>query len=263
MSYEYVVNISSLCKKLADLEPNTSTVSRSFYAALDSLDVATPFYNASKKDCVELAMHKSALQIISTVLSEKAAVASDRAGWSHYYFGNILERLCRQLTHRINDKADKIIRESENDFYKAFLFRKGMYSSIKTIDHLALNAEGKELLDEVVAVCSISALRKLNKRKKLPKSVKSVIYQRLGPVECLDDMINDKYANNRELGYRYAPYGYPLLEEKVLTEIARGPTMYLIEKLKAEVLPMLLANRNVLKNTWVAKKIEERLNAGE
>lgn len=262
MSYDFVMGINPLCKNLANLEPK-DVGSKSFYAAANSIDTTTVFCGASKKDCVELAMHKSALQMISTVLSERIAVVSDRAGWGRYYFGNILDRLCRDLTSRINDKADKIIRESENDFYKAFLFRKGMYSSTKTIDHLALNAEGKELLDEVVAVCSISALRKLNKRKKLPKSVKSVIYQRLGPVECLDDMINDKYANNRELGYRYAPYGYPLLEEKVLTEIARGPTMALIEKLKVEVLPMLLANRNVLKNTWVAKKIEERLNAGE
>lgn len=262
MSYDLVVSINPLCKKLANLEPK-NVDSKSFYAIVDSIDIATAFCSASKKDCIELAMHDSALQMISTVLSERIAVIPNRQGFGRYYFQNLLEKLCRQLTHRVNDKADSIIRNSENEFYKAFLFRKGMYSSVKTIDYLALNAESGDLLDEVAAVCSISALRKLNKRKKLPKSVKTIIYQRLGPVECLDDMINDKYANNRELGYRWAPYGYPLLEEKVLTEIARGPTMVLIEKLKVEVLPMLLANRNVLKSNWIAKKIEERLNAGE
>ena len=51
MSYEYVVNINSLCKKLADLEPK-DVGSKSFYAAANSIDTTTVFCGASKKDCV-------------------------------------------------------------------------------------------------------------------------------------------------------------------------------------------------------------------
>lgn len=246
---------NSLTRKLQNLN---LTPSDSYWDAIRELNLKVVTSNASKKDCMEIALDQNALYDISLSIATQIATAY-RAQW---VVRTISDEICEGLVLALLDSTDKLLKNSKNSPVKQYIFNNGLYSDIKLINHLALNSNG-ELQAMAAGVCSTSTLRKLNKRNNLSRQVRSAIYQRLGPVECLDQMIDDKYANNRTEGYRWAPYGYAKLEEKAITEISRGPTTMLIKKLKKEVLPLLLANRNVLKNQWVAKQIQQRMDAGE
>ena len=106
--------------------------------------------------------------------------------------------------------------------------------------------------------CSIDALRKLKGHK--CKKVRKIYYNRLGPVECLDEMLDDKIADIRYEGLARAPYYYDKLKG-FTKEIARGPFTLLLEKIPLDYLPMLVANRNV-KSNWISRQFERRINAG-
>ena len=112
------------------------------------------------------------------------------------------------------------------------ILSEGYYSDVKLIDHVAKRSSG-DLLLFCAQICSTRTLKKI--KDKNNKSLMKIYYGRLGPVECLDDMIDDKYAKNRTLGYQYAPFGYEKLNEKT-SEIARGPTYFLIKKISKESL---------------------------
>lgn len=229
-----------------------------YWDAIRELNLKGIISNASKKDCMEIALDQNALGDISLFIAKKIATGYQ----VQWVARTISDEICAGLVLALVDSADKLLKNSKNSLVRIYIFNNGLYSDVKLINYLALNSNG-ELQTLAASACSISTLRKLNKRNNLSKQVRSVIYQRLGPVECLDQMIDDKYANNRTEGYRWAPYGYAKLEGKALTEIAKGPTTMLIKKLKREVLPLLLANRNVLKNQWVAKQLQQRMDAGE
>ena len=229
-----------------------------YWEAIRELNLKGIVSNASKKDCMEIALDQSAIYDVSLSIASRIAGIRN----AQWVSKSISSDICEGLVLVLKDSTDDLLKNSKNSLIRQHIFNNGLYSDIKVIDRLALNSNG-ELQTLAAGVCSISALRKLNRRENLSKQVRSVIYQRLGPVECLDQMIDDKYANNRTEGYRWAPYGYAKLEEKAITEIARGPTTMLIKKLKQEVLPLLLANRNVLKNQWVAEQIQRRMDAGE
>lgn len=247
--------VNSLTRKLQRL--NIQENNR-YWDAIRELNLKGIVSNASKKDCMEIALDQNAIYDVSLSIASRIT-GSRNAQWAAR---SVSSEVCEGLILALIDSTDKLLKSSKNSLVKEYIFNNGLYSDIKIIDYLVLNSDG-DLQALAASVCSISTLRKLNKREDISNKVRNTIYQRLGPVECLDQMIDDKYANNRTEGYRWAPYGYAKLEEKALTEIARGPTSMLIKKLKLEVLPLLLANRNVLKNQWVARQIQQRMDAGE
>ena len=153
--------------------------------------------------------------------------------------------------------GDKILRESEIDFVKTLVIDKGIYTDISIIDEVATSGSGDS---QVTAInyCSIKALRKLKGHKN--KKIRKIYYNRLGPVECLDEMLDDKIADIRYEGLARAPYYYGKLKG-FTKEIARGPFTLLLEKIPLDYLPMLVANRNV-KSNWISRQFERRINAG-
>ena len=156
---------------------------------------------------------------------------------------------------RYSHKADDLLKGASPSMVKELLIEKGLYSDVSLIDDVASSCDGDV---QVIAAqyCSVSTLRTLIESKN--EKVRKIVFQRLGPVECLDLMLKDKRASIREEGVRLAPVGYGKLNS-MTKEIARGPFSQLISKISSEYLPMLLANRN-LKNTWISKRLEERLS---
>ena len=138
------------------------------------------------------------------------------------------------------------------------ILRSGYYSDISVLDDAALYLEG-DPQRFAVEFCSVSALRKLTTVK--DSKVRRIVYQRLGPVECLDEMITDKIKDIRYDGVSRAPLGYPKLDS-MIKEIARDVFNVLVHKIDIGTLPMLLANRNI-KNNWIASRVESRLNSGK
>lgn len=174
-------------------------------------------------------------------------------GW---YANSVKNSLEEDLILRVLDKSDDILKKSESNSIRMKIISEGYYSDIKLIDYVAKKADG-ELLTYCAQICSIRTLKKIKDPGN--KSLMKIYYNRLGPVECLDDMIDDKYADNRTEGYRYAPFAYPKLNEK-LGEIARGPSYYLIKKISKEYLPLLLGNRNIGKGSWIGRALQERMD---
>lgn len=248
---------NTLVKNLKSLKINDNA---RYWEALRDLPISQTITSASKEQVMSLAMSYDEVYSVAEHLATKSA--NTPRGYSTYYISNIVHKINSAVMLALPSKGDYLLKNSDNMNLKCYIFDSGLYSSVKMIDYLAENCEG-DIQIKAASVCSVSQLRKLNKRKKLDKAVRRIIYDRLGPVECLDQMIDDKYAANRESGYNWAPYGYKKLEEKAMTEIARGPTSILIRKLSVEFMPLMLANRNVLKNKWIASMIEQRMNSGE
>jgi hypothetical protein len=256
---------NSVTKKFENIKI-LDAANKNWWQMTSSVPYASVLADCSDKACLELALSKTGINDVAESLSNRLSVLSGQQGNERnfgYIFRSVRTSIEDALQVRLVEKADKIIKDSKNDEFRARLFNRGLYSSLSTIDAVALSAECHYLMAEAARLCSITTLRKLKKRKELPKDVALIVFDRLGPAECLDDMINDKYANNRQRAYRVAPFGYKPLEERVFKEIAQGPTYELIMKLRKEVLPMLLGNRNLKKNKWLSNAIEQRLNGGE
>tara|TARA_B100001094_G_C18180626_1_gene800706 strand:+ start:2426 stop:3187 length:762 start_codon:yes stop_codon:yes gene_type:complete len=247
----------SLTTKLKNL--NVSTNTHSYWEAFRKVPITSTIASCPKKEIVDFATSYNDVYSIALHLAKKAG--GPGSSYRAYYVQSIVSTINDAIMRSIPEEGDFILKKSDNMSLKCHIFDNGLYSSVKMIDFLADKAEGS-LQVSAARACSIRMLRKLNKRKTLDNTVRKIVYERLGPVECLDQMIDDKYAANRETGYAWAPYGYSKLEEKAMTEIARGPTSFLIRKLKIEFIPLMLANRNVLKNKWIANMVEQRMNRG-
>lgn len=156
---------------------------------------------------------------------------------------------------KYNHKSDRILKESPIYRARELVLSRGLYSDVSVLDYVARNDEG-EVQFIAAQFCSIEALRDIVNAKST--KVRKTVFQRLGPVECLDLMLSDKIADIRQDGVRMAPVGYERLND-MTKEIARGPFSELVGKISSEYLPMLLANRN-LKNKWVSKMLEGRLS---
>ena len=180
--------------------------------------------------------------------------------WEELIEGNRLpywtiSKLADSIIRLYKDEADDILKNSNNDSFKALVVQKGFYSDVSILNFMAKNSSGEAKL-LAVQYCSVETLRELKNDKS--SKVRKVVFQRLGPVECLDDMLSDKIADIRGEGVRMAPYSYPKLNE-MTKEIARLPFSGLVEKISSEYLPMLLANRN-LQNKWISNKLKQRLD---
>lgn len=176
-----------------------------------------------------------------------------RSWWARSFFSRVRgEMILKNLSN-----ADLILKKSTCNDARLKILSEGYYSDVKLIDYVAKRSSG-DLLLFCAKICSTRTLKKIKDARN--KELMSIVYERLGPVECLDDMIDDKYAKNRRLGYQYAPFGYEKLNEKT-SEIARGPTYFLIKKISKEYLPMLLANRNLEQGSWVSKAMQERMDS--
>ena len=188
-------------------------------------------------------------ELSSKLLSEKQI---DR-GW---YASSLKNSLEEELILKILSRSDEVLKKSKSNSIRMKIISEGYYSDINLIDYVAKRSDG-DLLSYCAQICSIRTLKKIKDPKN--KSLMKIYYNRLGPVDCLDDMIDDKYADNRAEGYKYAPFGYPKLNEK-LGEIARGPSYYLIKKISKEYLPLLLGNRNISKGSWINRALQERMD---
>jgi hypothetical protein len=176
-------------------------------------------------------------------------------------FGNYNEwnrrRVVEGLVRSVADDADDILSKTTSDEVRLFILNSGLYKDISVIDALAI--DGSEGVREFCSShCSLSVLRQMKGSKS--KSIRRNYYSRLGAVECLDEMLDDKLAEFRQEGIGIAPFGYHKLNA-MTKEIARGPFMALVRKISPEYLPMLLANRNI-KNSWVARAMQDRLDGG-
>jgi len=138
------------------------------------------------------------------------------------------------------------------------LLRSSSYEDISILNDVALNLNGPAQLF-AAQYCTIDTLRQLRRSK--DAKIREVVFSRLGTVECLDEMLDDKTKDIRVQAVHLAPMGYSRLS-KMTKEISGAVFSVLIDKINISSIPMLLGNRN-MKNKWIAKRLQARLDSGE
>lgn len=145
---------------------------------------------------------------------------------------------------------------SEDKQVVRIAFEMGYYGSVSDLDKLA-KSSSEDIRAIAAKYCSIETLRGMTGDKSA--KIRRIVFERLGPAECVDLMLKDPKADIRSDGVRFAPFGYEKLAE-MTGEIAFYPFYNLIQKISAEYLPMVLANRNVKGNTSIAHILSERMS---
>jgi len=153
------------------------------------------------------------------------------------------------------DMADSIIKNTVHSSLKLHMIAMGYYSDIAIIDKLCSDPSA-EVRQWASYHCSMDALKSMinDSNAKVRRSV----FNRLGPVEYLDEMLNDKDAQIREAGARFAPMNYHGFS-KMCNELSKRVFPWVVSKIKRDKLPMLLGNRN-MNNIRSKNALSERMN---
>ena len=204
--------------------------------------------NIKRKDFESLSLNQEIYDL--AFYSSSSSTRWNRGRWT-------AERVMEYLLPAFSEFGDNIIKNSEIDAIKCIAIKNGIYQDISILDEVAKNGSHNSQV-MAASFCSIEALRTLKNHKS--SKIRKIYYNRLGPVECLDEMLDDKIADIRYEGIARAPYFYDKLKQ-MTKEIARGPFSLLLEKIPLDYLPMLVANRNV-KNSWISRRFEKRISSG-
>jgi len=166
----------------------------------------------------------------------------------------------RDLTHifcsKYSELGSLILKNSNDPEIRMQVIRQALYSSISDIDEIAIRGTSEERAF-VADICSFAMLNLLKADSNF--HVRKAAMKRLGPVECLDDMLSDKMSQIRMLGARAAPHGYKGLEAAIQKELAKGVFSIMVRKVSPDILPLILANRNI-KSKWISEIVEERMS---
>ena len=183
------------------------------------------------------------------VRSVFAAGAGHRYSWINT---EVISYYC--MEHK--EIGKKILEDpSDGDLVNGYI-RSLAFNPLRDYNKL-INSGSADIRSVAAQFCSFDQLVSL--KNDASKKVRKIVYSRLGPVGHIDDMLSDRSADIRASGVVLAPFGYKGLSSMV-TEIARSVFAELILKIAREDLPLLLTNRN-LKDNWVLKKFEQRMNA--
>ena len=151
--------------------------------------------------------------------------------------------------------ANEVFEISPFDEFKIYLIESGYVKDLNIFNQLAKSKSLKARLFSV-KYCDFKTLNKLAKDK--DKRVRLKVYDRLGPVESLDRMLNDKAWEVRLKGVRSAPFGYSKLSD-MINELSKQVFLELVKKIEIDSIPMLLGNRNI-KHKEVRVILQERLD---
>lgn len=171
-----------------------------------------------------------------------------------YYFRWADDMILRNAIGRYSEFVPVILEHSgDNRLVEAFV-ASSAFNPLEHFDEL-ISSPNHNIRHRAALYCDVKTLISLKDDRS--KKVRKVVYQRLGPVGHLDDMLTDKAAEIRYLGVTMAPVGYAKLSD-MTGEIARQVFTELIQKIDQKDLPMLLANRN-LKNSYIESIFEARM----
>lgn len=136
----------------------------------------------------------------------------------------------------------------------------GYYHDLNEIDALAESLEDfdSKLKLFIVSRCSLEVLKKL--RKDPEDKVRIEAYKRLGVVEYLDEMLDDKSMKVRLLAAEVAPMFYPKFKEMAAKEISGPVFLEIAKKIDVKSIPYMLGNRNLNSNARFSGPIKKILD---
>ncbi len=223
-------------------------------SVLDKLeDIKEYRWGDSSEKIIGLCFSESEFDAYCFSEAVRSAIDSARYGRLHWIDSQIVSYY--SMIHK--NVSKKILDNTKNKTVVDGYVRSMAFNPLRDYDKL-LDSPNADVRVIAAQYCSMEQL--LSRKNDRSKKVRKVVYSRLGPVGHLDDMLSDRCAQIRSLGVSLAPFGYKKLSS-MTNEIARDVFNLLIDKISKEDLPMLLANRN-LKDRWVAKRFESRMNSG-
>ena len=173
----------------------------------------------------------------------------------HYTMDYVRKSLSNAFMTEYPELADYIIKNTIHSSLKIYMLGMGYYSDIKIIDKLCLDKD-QEIRLWVSYHCSINTLKSMINDSSA--KVRRSVFNRLGPVEYLDEMLKDKDAQIRESGARFAPMNYAGLSS-MCNELSKKVFPWIVSKISRDKLPMLLGNRN-MKSRHAKNLLSERMN---
>lgn len=171
--------------------------------------------------------------------------------------GNIMLHYILDSHKKDSNFLENYYKESKSFFLLGFLVKRSIYGDIKCLKYL-VEKEDPELQKVAAASCDLETVKLLTKSPY--DKVRLAAYQRLGPMEYLDEMLIDKSRYVRSLAAGWMPMGYRV-PQKTLSERAFWSFSKIIEKVSLDQVPMLLANKNLKKFKHLAELLQKRLDS--
>jgi len=243
--------------------------------SLLDVDVDLDFYNISLKKLDKILLeyefnkihHSLRVNFVLTKEDVKSIIDLDKKYIRiikflfNLEFNNIDEVFCREASSKMK-KYDlcpdvAFFKSDMPSGLKEGLIRWGAFSSVEVYNVMA---DDPIFYERYISLCSIEKLKELSKSKN--KHIEYFALKRLGPCEAVDDMLESKYANARQLGVYFSPFGYKKLEGMIED---RSPIVrqLIIEKIKTALIPFLFGvkNSNIgnFRKRMVENALKERL----
>lgn len=210
--------------------------------------------NTSWRNMAELGDFKLSNESLITLITDKEIyntfVKRVSTVGNMWYVSSIL----RKQVSKLKNVTVDIIERSLNDDIIIHILRAGHFPNVSYINDIAISRRGDA---QVYAAhyCGLDTLKKIRKSKN--SKVRVIAYQRLGPVEFLDEMLSDKKKDVRIMGLEFAPMNYPYLS-KMVGELSVEAFRILIHKVNINDIPLFLGNRN-MKNSYIKSIVEDRM----
>jgi len=171
--------------------------------------------------------------------------------------GNFMYYYVYKAQNKDSNFLENLYKDSNSSFLLKFLVESSYYTGAKCLEHLA-NKRHFDLQNIAVHSCSLDAIKLLTKSQH--EKIRMEAYKRLGPIDYLDEMILDKSRHVRSLAASWMPMGY-YLPQKALSERSYWSFSKIVEKVALDQIPMLLANKHLIKNQHFAERLQARLNS--
>ena len=214
---------------------------KTFKTALDDIkssasryDYRTDNYKLCEKYISGIYLEKHKDFDLDVTSNHMKYVWNGRWGWRHIYSQVLAEGISPSL-------GDKILLSQWLDPSAGeFLLEDGVFSSKNIINKIALS--DSPMAEKCASLCDIKTLKKLKRHSN--KKIRNIVYERLGPVECMDDMLSDKDRNIRIAAAKYAPKNYSFFNNMV-SDRSDAVFRLVCKKVKHELLPIMLGSNHV------------------
>lgn len=171
--------------------------------------------------------------------------------------GNIMSFYALELEKKDSNFIVNLYKNSESSFLLKSLVKQSIYPSVNCLEYLADKSD-YDLQKIAVTSCGLEIAKKL--RKSQHEKVRLKAYERLGPMEYLDEMLLDKSRHVRTFAAEWMPRGYSV-PTKTLSDRAYWSFAKILEKVSLDQIPMLLANKNLVRNKHLAERLQARLDS--
>jgi hypothetical protein len=171
--------------------------------------------------------------------------------------GNIMSYYVLDFHKKDSSFLETLYEKSNSYFLLNFLIVNSVYTGTNCLKHLSKKDDVNLQLLAVISA-DLETIRSLTKSPY--DKVRLKAYERVGIMDHLDEMLVDKSRLVRGVAAKWMPMGYRV-PQKALSDRAYWSFAQILDKVSLDQIPMLLANKNLIKNKHLAVKLQARLDS--